>query len=213
MYFACGDLVRLRQRIAREHRARNGRQRDESERAVYQALSERHLSADVRALSSLQRGGDLSAYRIVFFPHAHVLTAEDIAPLIDYVEGGGTLVFGCWSGYRNRNHWCYDAPGKAFFENFIGARVEDFTVVIPGEVSTIGSRPQALRLKRPFSTRFLRRQPAMSAYWPPTPRTTTPKNLRSAFGSMAGEEWHTLERFSRRRMSRACWMPWRLRTR
>ena len=132
-----------------------GRQRDESERAVYQALSERHLSADVRALSSLQRGGDLSAYRIVFFPHAHVLTAEDIAPLIDYVEGGGTLVFGCWSGYRNRNHWCYDAPGKAFFENFIGARVEDFTVVIPGEVSTIRFAASSPPVEAPFFNEVL----------------------------------------------------------
>jgi beta-galactosidase len=114
-----------------------GQQRDAGERAVYQALSERHLSADVRALSSLQRSGDLSAYKIVFFPHAHVLTGEDIVPLIEYVEGGGTLVFGCWSGYRNRNHWCYDAAGKAFFENFVGVRIEDFTVVVPGEVSTI----------------------------------------------------------------------------
>jgi beta-galactosidase len=54
-----------------------------------------------------------------------------------YVETGGTLVFGCWSSYRNRNHWCYDAAGKAFYENFVGARVADFTVVPPGETSTI----------------------------------------------------------------------------
>jgi beta-galactosidase len=114
-----------------------GQHRDASERAVYQALAEKHLSTDVRALRSLRRSGDLSAYQIVFFPHAHVLTAEDIIPLIEYVEGGGTLVFGCWCSYRNRVHWCYDAAGKAFFENFVGTRIEDFTVVAPGETSTI----------------------------------------------------------------------------
>jgi glycosyl hydrolase family 42 (putative beta-galactosidase)/group II intron maturase len=47
----------------------------------------------------------------------------DVPTLQAYVEGGGTLVFGCWSGYRDRNHWCYDAAGKAFYENLVGARV------------------------------------------------------------------------------------------
>ncbi|MGA9578093.1 MAG: beta-galactosidase [Terrimicrobiaceae bacterium] len=132
-----------------------GQHRDASERAVYQALAERHLSADVRALSSLRRGGDLSAHQIVFFPHAHVLTAEDIVPLSEYVESGGTLVFGCWSGYRNRNHWCYDAPGKAFLENFVGARVEDFTVVTPGEVSTIRFAVSNAHVEAPFFNEVL----------------------------------------------------------
>ena len=88
-------------------------------------------------LSSVQGNGDLSAYKIVFFPHAHVLTAADLTPLQDYVESGGTLVFGCWSAYRDGNHWCYDAPGKAFYEDFVGIRVEDFTVVAPGETSAM----------------------------------------------------------------------------
>jgi beta-galactosidase len=114
-----------------------GRQREASELAVYQALSERHMSADVRALSSFLGTGDLSAYQIVFSPHAHILTAADLKELQDYVEGGGTLVFGCWSAYRDRSHWCYDASGKAFYENFVGVRVEDFTVVAPGETSAM----------------------------------------------------------------------------
>ncbi|MFZ0711000.1 MAG: beta-galactosidase [Terrimicrobiaceae bacterium] len=112
-----------------------GQQRESSERAVYQALAERHTSADVRALSSLREEGDLAAYQIVFFPHAHVLKAADVKLLVRYVEEGGTLVFGCWSGYRDRNHWCYDASGKAFYEDFTGVRVADFTVVVPGETS------------------------------------------------------------------------------
>ncbi len=114
-----------------------GQRREASERAVYQALSERHISPDLRGLSSLGGNADLSGYQIVFFPHAHLLAASDVKPLQDYVQGGGTLIFGCWSGYRDRNHWCYDAPGKAFYENFVGARVADFTVVAPGENSAM----------------------------------------------------------------------------
>jgi hypothetical protein len=41
------------------------------------------------------------------------------------------------SGYRNRNHWCYDAAGKDFYEALVGVRVADFTVVSPGETSAI----------------------------------------------------------------------------
>jgi beta-galactosidase len=121
---------------ARIERA-TGKHREANEGSVYQALSERHLSVDVRPLSGVQEVGDLAGYQIVFLPHAHLLAATDLKPLQAYVEDGGTLVFGCWSAYRDRNHWCYDASGKGFFENLVGARVADFTVVTPGESSLI----------------------------------------------------------------------------
>ncbi len=111
-----------------------GKHREANELSVYQSLSERHLSVDMCPLSKADR---LADYQIVFFPHAHVLTAPDLQNLQAYVEGGGTLVFGCWSGYRDRNHWCYDAAGKAFYEDLVGARVADFTVVTPGENSNM----------------------------------------------------------------------------
>jgi beta-galactosidase len=114
-----------------------GKYRESNELAVYQALSERHLSVDVRALSTVQTGADLAGYQIVFFPHAHILTVADVKPLREYVEAGGTLVFGCWSGYRSRFHWCYNAEDKAFYESLAGVRVADFTVVTPGETTTL----------------------------------------------------------------------------
>jgi beta-galactosidase len=114
-----------------------GQHREASELSVYQALSERHLSVDMQPLSSIGPAEHLAAYQIVFFPHAHLLTAADVPPLQAYVEQGGTLVFGCWSGYRDRRHWCYDAAGKAFYEDLVGARVADFSVVTPGATSVI----------------------------------------------------------------------------
>jgi beta-galactosidase len=106
-----------------------GEHREANELSVFQALSERHLSIDVLSLSSVHADGDLGEYQIVFFPNAHVLTGADVSLLEKYVEGGGTLVFGAWSGYRDRNHWCYDSAGKAFYERLTGGRVADFTVV------------------------------------------------------------------------------------
>ena len=127
-----------------------GQHREASEREVYRALSERHLTVDVRALTGVRDGGDdLAGYRIVFFPHAHLLTAADLPPLRAYVEVGGTLVFGCWSAYRDRRHWCYDAPGKAFFEELTGVRVADFTFVPGGTASTLRFDGSEKRLDAP----------------------------------------------------------------
>ena len=112
-----------------------GQHRAASERSVHQTLSERHLNADVRPLSGALETGALATYKIVFYPHAHLLTPAQLPPLRAYVEAGGTLVFGCWSGYRDRQHWCYDAVSRAFFEELAGVRVAEFTFV-PADVKS-----------------------------------------------------------------------------
>ncbi len=112
-----------------------GQHRDSSEQSVYRALSERHLLTDLRPLSN--DADELMTYQIIFFPHAHVLEATEIESLRSYVENGGTLVFGCWSAYRNRMHQCYDADGRAFYEQLTGMRVVDFTTVPATEKSEI----------------------------------------------------------------------------
>ena len=132
-----------------------GQHREASELAVHQALSERHLNADVRALSSVGDPDVLRAYQIVFFPHAHVLTTNDLPPLRAYVEAGGTLVFGCWSGYRDRQHWCYDAAGRAFFEELSGVRVGEFTYLPEGESSSLRFNGASTALAAPVFNEVL----------------------------------------------------------
>jgi beta-galactosidase len=136
-----------------------GKHREANELNVFEALSERHLSVDVLSLSSLLADRDLSDYQIVFFPNAHVLTASDVSLLEKYVEGGGTLVFGCWSGYRDRNHWCYDATGKAFYERLTGGRVADFTVVPPGENCIMRFAHSETRVEAPVFNEVLAVEP------------------------------------------------------
>jgi beta-galactosidase len=109
----------------------------------------------VRSLSSAQEAGDLAGYQIIFFPHAHVLTAADVPVLQGYVEGGGTLVLGCWGGYRDRSHWCYDAAEKAFYEALTGVRVADFTVTTPGETSVLRFESAAAALEAPIFNEVL----------------------------------------------------------
>jgi beta-galactosidase len=132
-----------------------GKHRESNELSVFQALSERHVSVDLRPLSTIDETDHLAHYQIIFFPHAHLLMPADLQNLQAYVEGGGTLVFGCWSGYRDANHWCYDAAGKAFYENLVGARVADFTVVAPGESGNIRFGHSASLLDAPVFNEVL----------------------------------------------------------
>src|SRR3984893_4295136 len=132
-----------------------GRHRDASELGVYQALSEKHLLTDMRSLSSISDTRDLAQYKIVFFPHAHILAASEVETLSGYVEAGGTLIFGCWSGYRDKNHWCYDATGRAFYEALVGVRVVDFTIVPPGETSEIRFGDSAIHVEAPIFNEVL----------------------------------------------------------
>lgn len=132
-----------------------GKYRDSNELAVYQALSERHFSVDVRGLSTIESGADLAGYKIVFFPHAHILTAADVKPLQEYVDAGGTLVFGCWSSYRDRKHWCYSAEDKAFYEDLVGVRVADFTTITPGETSTLRFKHSGVLVSAPIFNEIL----------------------------------------------------------
>jgi len=132
-----------------------GKHRDANESAVFQTLAERHLGVDVRAVSTIQAAQDLAGYEIVFFPHAHILTAAEVDLLYNYAEAGGTVVFGCWSGYRDRNHWCYDAAGKAFYERLVGVRVADFTTVTPGETSILRFHHSRTLLEAPVFNEVL----------------------------------------------------------
>jgi beta-galactosidase len=135
-----------------------GRHRDASELGVYQALSERHLLTDIRSLSGISDVRDLAQYKVVFFPHAHILTASEMQTLSGYVEAGGTLIFGCWSAYRDKNHWCYDAPGRAFYEALVGVRVVDFTIASPGETSEIRFGVSAVQVEAPIFNEVLAAQ-------------------------------------------------------
>jgi beta-galactosidase len=114
-----------------------GQYRPGNSQAIYRALNERHVTTDLISFDSELTIEALSAYQIVFFPHAHVLEEPEVAVLQDYVRRGGTLIFGPWSAYRDKRHWCYSPLGPSFYETFVGARVSDFTAVPAHEISSL----------------------------------------------------------------------------
>jgi beta-galactosidase len=117
--------------------AHTGQHRRASTQAVYRALNQRHVTTDVVCCNGELTSEALSSYKIVFFPHAHILDETELAVLEDYVRAGGTLIFGAWSAYRNKQHWCYWPFGATFYEALVGVRVADFTVVLAHETSSL----------------------------------------------------------------------------
>lgn len=72
-------------------------------------------------------------YRVVFYPHAAILTEDNAALLLEYVKQGGTLVLGCRTGYKDGNGRCRmtDLPG--LLREAAGVTVTDGTLVGPAD--------------------------------------------------------------------------------
>ena len=75
----------------------------------------------------------LSQHRVVFYPHAVILTERQVRILTAYVEQGGTLVFGCRAGLKDPTGKCVqqNLPGVA--AKLTGADVTEFTLTASDE--------------------------------------------------------------------------------
>ncbi len=99
--------------------------------AWYKVLQHRHIPADVVCLRPGARPDDLARYRLLVYPHPAIMTEQTAAVLSEYVQGGGRLVFGCRSGYKDAEGHCpmQQMPGPV--ADLCGVRVEDFTLIGP----------------------------------------------------------------------------------
>lgn len=101
----------------------------------------RHLFVYYRALQRLgvpvdvvPPGRDLSAYRCVIAPTAHLVTPELARQLTDYVTGGGALLLGVRSGFKNNANTALPEPLPGLLRPLVGATVTDWGA-LPGGVT------------------------------------------------------------------------------
>ncbi|MNW39589.1 Beta-galactosidase BgaA [compost metagenome] len=99
-----------------------------SEEHIYLALNERHIGVDMLDMSSLRKSAIMKRYGIVFLPNAQLLNDEEVQPLMDFVENGGTLVLGPRSGYKDRNNHAHMLPFPGPVRSMTGIRIEEFTM-------------------------------------------------------------------------------------
>jgi len=80
---------------------------------------------------------ELKKYGMVFYPDCTILTPEMAKVLGEYVENGGTLVFGARTGYKDEFGRCPMRAMPGLAADICGVTVEDYTFARPEEGTTI----------------------------------------------------------------------------
>ena len=105
----------------------------ESQKNLFAAAQLMHTPVDFVYLTERTTLTDLQKYELLFYPHAVILTKERMALLEDYVRGGGKLVMGCRTGYKDLNGRCVMdyLPGLA--SELTGTDIPEYSFVAPDE--------------------------------------------------------------------------------
>ena len=101
----------------------------ESGTAWFKALNRRHIPGDVLYMRSETKLADLQRYKTLIYPHPAILKPETAELLEQYVAAGGTVVFGCRTGYKDERGHCYMEPFPGKAAKLCGISVEEFTMV------------------------------------------------------------------------------------
>lgn len=74
---------------------------------------------------------DLMKYKVLFYPHAAILTPERVKLLSDYAEAGGILVFACRTGYKDARGQCVTEKLPGLAAELSGADVTEYSFIGP----------------------------------------------------------------------------------
>lgn len=97
----------------------------------FRGFQKKHVPYDLVYINDRTEIDELVKYRMVVYPHPTILTEERAALLRAYAEQGGTVIFGCRTGYKDLNGKCRMIPMPGFAGGLCGAEVEDFTFLSP----------------------------------------------------------------------------------
>ncbi len=108
-----------------------------SRRNLFAAAQDTHTPLDLvylRKTNSHQTlVEELLPYKVLFYPHATILTQEMASLLEEYCRAGGVLVLGARTGYKDEYGRCPMMPMPGHAAKLCGAEVEDYTFVRPEE--------------------------------------------------------------------------------
>ncbi len=110
--------------------------------AVYERLWRRGIGVDM-----VPPGANLAAYSLVFAPCLYQIGEADAARLLAYVEGGGALALGWFSGVVDESERAHLGGYPGPLAAAIGAVVEEWHALPPNRewAGEIGGRPCAVR--------------------------------------------------------------------
>lgn len=116
-----------------QHDGWHRRVEEESAAGWFRAAQLTHTPMDYLYITERTTPEELSAYPLLVYPHATILSERTAKLLARYVEQGGKLVVGCRTGNKDTNGRCVMTPKPGLLAELCGAEVEDFTFVGPGD--------------------------------------------------------------------------------
>ena len=100
-----------------------------SEAAWFKSLQHHHIPVDAVYLQTETTAAHLKQYQVLVWPHAAILSDETATLLTEYVSQGGSLVFGCRTGYKDETGQCPMRPMPGPVAKVCGVEVADFTLI------------------------------------------------------------------------------------
>lgn len=97
----------------------------------FRAFQKKHIPFDFVYITEETPVEELKKYKLVVYPHPTIFTEKRAALLKAYAEQGGTVIFGCRTGYKKPNGSCYMMPMPGYAAELVGAEVEEFTFLSP----------------------------------------------------------------------------------
>ncbi len=91
------------------------------------ACQKKHVPFDLVYVNDKTELTELKKYKLVIYPHPTILTEQRVALLRAYAEEGGTVIFGCRTGYKDPDGKCLMMPMPGYAASLCGAEVEEFT--------------------------------------------------------------------------------------
>ncbi|SFF26015.1 beta-galactosidase [Paenibacillus algorifonticola] len=101
----------------------------------YKACVRAHIPTDALYIDEETTLEQLSSYKLLVYPHATIITATHAKLLEAYARQGGTVIFGCRSGYKDENGHCRMEPLPGPLAELCGIEVEDFTRIGPHQTT------------------------------------------------------------------------------
>lgn len=104
-----------------------------SRQGIFAASQHTHTPVDYVYLREGVTTADLAVYKVLIYPHAVIMTPEHAQLLTEYVEQGGTLVFGCRAGMKDMSGKCVQAKLPGVLRELTGTDVTEYTLIAPDE--------------------------------------------------------------------------------
>lgn len=95
----------------------------------FKALQYNHIPADVFYVHDDTTSKELERFKTLIYPHPTIMTERTAELLTQFTENGGTVIFGCRAGYKDKTGQCYMKPFPGLLQKLTGVTVEEFSMI------------------------------------------------------------------------------------